>query len=105
MTGEEKIFKIAGSLGMPELLDQTAEEAAELAQAALKLARILRGKNPTPLTREEAWEHLAEELADVKLCMEVIETGWPNVEAIADEIKAKKMERWLHRLGVEEPDT
>ena len=29
------------------MLEQLAEEAAELSQAALKLARVLRGENPT----------------------------------------------------------
>lgn len=31
-----------------EILAQTGEEAAELAQAALKLRRALTGENPTP---------------------------------------------------------
>ena len=35
-------------IGESALLQQIAEEAAELAQAALKLARKLDGKNPTP---------------------------------------------------------
>ena len=35
-------------IGTPAMLEQMAEEAAELAQAALKLARVLRAENPTP---------------------------------------------------------
>lgn len=37
------------------LLEQAAEEAAELAQACLKLARVYRGENPTPVTEEKAY--------------------------------------------------
>lgn len=35
-------------IGTAALLEQLAEESAELAQAALKMARKLRGENPTP---------------------------------------------------------
>lgn len=47
------------------MLEQLAEEAAELSQAALKLARVLRGENPTTVTRKEARKHLTEEYTDV----------------------------------------
>ena len=36
-------------IGTSAKLEQLAEEAAELSQAALKLARVLRGENPTPV--------------------------------------------------------
>ena len=48
-------------IGTPAMLEQLAEEAAELSQAALKLARVLRGENPTPVTRREVRKHLIEE--------------------------------------------
>lgn len=35
-------------IGTAALLEQLAEESAELAQAALKMARKLRNENPTP---------------------------------------------------------
>ena len=41
-------FEVIRSLGEPALLEQLAEECSELAQAALKLARLERGENPTP---------------------------------------------------------
>ena len=37
-------------IGKPAMLEQLAEEAAELSQAALKLARVIRNENPTPVT-------------------------------------------------------
>lgn len=51
-----------------EVLAQLAEEAAELAQAALKLRRVLDGTNPTPLSESKARAALAEERTDVSLC-------------------------------------
>ena len=38
------------------------EEALELALAALKLRRVLDGRNPTPVTEEQATENLLEYL-------------------------------------------
>lgn len=43
--------KITKTLGMPEVLAQLAEEAAELSQAALKLRRALEKRNPHPHSR------------------------------------------------------
>lgn len=43
---------IASVLSTEDILCQLAEEASELAQAALKLRRALTGTNPTPLPEE-----------------------------------------------------
>lgn len=53
--GSRKIHEI---LGESELLAQLAEEAAELAQAALKLRRALDGSNPTPKSVSECRDAL-----------------------------------------------
>ena len=50
---------IAEKIGQAALLEQTAEEAAELSHAALKLARILRGENPTPVDAVNARKALS----------------------------------------------
>lgn len=42
-------------IGLPAMHEQLAEEATELAKEALKMARILRGENPTPVTMETPW--------------------------------------------------
>ena len=55
-------------IGIPAMLEQTAEECSELAKAAIKLLRILYNENPTPVTEEEAQEALEEEFSDVILC-------------------------------------
>lgn len=52
----------------PAMYEALAEECAELAQAALKMARVLRGENPTPVSEAEAMEMVVEELTDVISC-------------------------------------
>lgn len=64
-TAIENIDIIKRTVSMPDLYEQLAEEAAELAQAANKMARVLRGTNPTPKTEEEARNSLIEEYTDV----------------------------------------
>lgn len=60
-------------IGRPAMLEQAAEEASELAKAALKLARIYRGENPTPITRGDAALNLIEEYTDLVQCMEELD--------------------------------
>ena len=55
-------------IGEAALLEQTAEEASELSQACLKMARKIRGENPTPKDTNDILENLNEEIADVILC-------------------------------------
>ena len=61
---------IIEKIGKPAMLEQLAEEAAELAQAALKCARILRDENPTPVSMEDAVANLSEEVTDVSTCLD-----------------------------------
>lgn len=70
-------------IGTPAMLEQMAEEAAELAQAALKLARVLRAENTTPVTLEEAKMNLTEEFTDVQHCAGELklETDWRQIDA------------------------
>jgi len=94
MTNVE-IVKAALSKG--ELLAQLAEEAAELAQAALKLRRTLSNANPTPVTMEEAYDNLMEELADIGNCLDAL--GYDEKDmALVEQKKPAKMERWAGRL-------
>lgn len=44
--------KVSDILSKTEILAQLAEEASELAQAALKLRRAMDGTNPTPKSVE-----------------------------------------------------
>lgn len=54
--------EILNRIGLPALLEQTAEECSELAQACLKYARLLRQENPTPKTEQECVCELMEDL-------------------------------------------
>lgn len=79
-----------------ELLRQTAEEAAELAQAALKVIRAAKGT--TPLDGEDAVDMLVEEIADVQNCIAVLSERLPSLQDKANKISAEKMKRWKERL-------
>ena len=57
--------EILNKIGEAAVLEQLAEECTELAQSALKLARKIRGENPTPKSLEECKASLQEEAADV----------------------------------------
>ena len=79
-------------------LCQLAEEAAELAQAALKIVRTLDGNNPTPYTYDEAVDELCEEIADVNVCatvvMDKLKIGYEGVS----DLEVEKFDRWAKRL-------
>ena len=49
-----KDIDIVREIGSAAALEQLAEEASELTKASLKMARIIRGDNPTPVAYEEA---------------------------------------------------
>ena len=85
---------IKGKIPVTELLAGLAEEASELAQAALKYRRTLDGTNPTPMKQDEAYENLCEEVADVRLYMKVL--SLPN--SYISSIMEQKMKRWENRL-------
>ena len=91
------------AIGLPATLELLAEESTELAQAALKTARVLRGENPTPVTLEEARDHLAEELADVLIVSWPIHI-WGDMPYRVIQWKTKKEERLKKRLEEMEDD-
>lgn len=100
--------EIAEILGMEELLCQLAEECAELSKAALKLRRVITGKNPTPKTREECIADLAEEYADTDLVNRMV---WSLIRDPACTMEAarvqqaRKTARWKGRLDAREVTT
>lgn len=77
-------------------LEQLAEEASELAHAALKLARILRGENPTPMPEEAARKNLTEEIADVMVTVDSL-MDTRMLRDIGTHCTEKK-DRWEQRL-------
>lgn len=93
----DALEKFKDKVGEAAVLEQLAEECTELAHAALKAARIIRGENPTPVTMQEAKENLLEEIADLNVCLAVL--NWEGTSADELEpIAQKKMSRWIIRL-------
>lgn len=83
---------IIEKIGVPAALEQLAEEATELAQAALKHARKLRGENYTPKKDEELIHNVIEEYTDVIVCAMCLDLN-PDFE-----IMFSKMKRWEERI-------
>ena len=86
-------------LGAPEVLTQLAEEAAELAQAALKLRRTLVKVNPTPMDVGKAMANLYEEIADVQNSLSVLDARGQLDKGDIERLREFKMTRWVKRLG------
>lgn len=87
-------------IGKPAALEGLAEEAAELAQAALKLARNLRGENPTNSNEIVCTIHLAEEIADVEWYIEQL--GDVVDRDTVECVKVHKQQRACKRLGLDD---
>lgn len=102
--------KVSDILPKTEILAQLAEEASELAQAALKLRRALDGTNPTPKSVAECEANLTEEIADVTIAIDVLFDSWFGVSIESEsvfwdaerEIEDAKYKRWLSRLEAKE---
>lgn len=99
-------YDIAKALGEPAVLELLAEECAELAQAALKMARWQRNENPTPKTWPECKLQLEEEMADVTLCSELLYKSAQDTNVVdPDEILVfveRKRVRLKERMAAEE---
>ena len=89
---ERNIADISNSLSEAARYEQLAEECSELAQAALKKARKLRGENYTPKSMKEIDASIDEEWADILLVKDVcgLNTNWNMFE--------QKSDRWRERL-------
>ena len=83
---------VRSQLSQAALFEQLGEECAELAQAALKMARLERGENPTPMLLEEIQANLVEEVSDVDLVLSVLNIG-PSART-----QERKLARWVGRI-------
>lgn len=88
---------IRQKIGTSEALAQLAEEAAELAKAAIKCRRAIDSKNPTPVTWAEAVMNLREEIADVDLCLVVLGDLCETTDMELKRMEEKQT-RWIERL-------
>lgn len=93
---ENYVERVRAHLTDSELLCQLAEECAELAQAALKLRRVITGDNPTPVSEREASADYVEEVADVMACLMALK--FPVDHGNIHDIQESKFRRWVERL-------
>lgn len=88
-------------IGEEPLLELLGEECSELTHAALKMARVKRGENPTPVTEDKAKENLIEEIADVYLVLDEIFENHVyglSYEDVSNIIDIKNL-RWSMRVN------
>ena len=105
MRNEDYLGYISDHLTRREALGQLAEEAAELAQAAMKLCRTLDDShNPTSISRVVGWRHLDEELVDVLNAYCAVNGSFSAAAgALMDCAGSPKWERWYERVkGVQQ---
>ena len=90
----ENMEYIQSKLSRRDLYEMLAEEAAELAQAALKVIRAegMSG-SITPVSVEEAHANLNEEVVDVLVVLAAL-----NVEIFNAKLADAKAQRWADRL-------
>ena len=96
MTYTDMLNYIKSHVSKKELLAQLAEEATELAHAALKYRRALDDENPTPVSSDEAFKNLIEEIDDIGLCLETLALMW-RVKSNSLQ-REQKLNRWVERL-------
>ena len=88
--------EIIDKVGESAILEQLAEECAELAKAALKLSRVMRKENPTPVTVNDAFDNLVEEIGDVRLLLRVTDFMYDSIDT--QETEKYKLQRWENRI-------
>lgn len=87
-------YQLVSDLPARDLLEQLAEESAELSQAALKLIRAQgMSQNPTPISEVEALASLKEEVNDVLIILVIL--GLADQSAVHD---WRKLARWAERI-------
>jgi NTP pyrophosphatase (non-canonical NTP hydrolase) len=96
MVNKEDLKYIKENLSTNDAYCQLAEEAAELAHAALKVIRAINNTNPTPKTILEAIDTLHEEAADVFNALYVVIDVYEFIKV--RDIAKRKMKRWKERL-------
>lgn len=81
-----------------ELLTRLAEEASELAQAALKLRRAMADKPDTPISIKDAKNSLDEEIIDVFALLDMLHLCAPYKRSMFDAGYVYKIQRWYNRI-------
>ena len=99
MTVEDAQVYVMNHLDDRTKLEQLAEEAAELSQAALKLIRASElCNNPTMITKEQALQNMHEEIIDVLMCVRAYNCLLECVDFADAAENSDKWLRWAERL-------
>ena len=86
------------------ILEQLAEEGSELSKASLKIIRAEEmSNNFTPVTREEAFSNLCEEIHDTLMVVLLLWSKCKYSHEYAGKFNPK-WERWAKRLGYKEEE-
>ena len=90
---------LVDAIGKPALLEQTAEECTELAQACLKYARHLRAENKVHKPFADIKANFNEEIADLSVCIDELgKAGMLDLDEI-ERIKEYKLKRMKERMA------
>lgn len=100
MTERDKhLTNIQHKLGERDLLEQLAEEAAELARAALKVVRASpESRNSTDISLEDARADLTEEIVDVLNAAAALVGSECFACLLELHLSSEKWERWVERI-------
>jgi NTP pyrophosphatase (non-canonical NTP hydrolase) len=86
-------------IGAPAMLEQTAEECTELAQACLKYARYFRAENKVHRPFFDIKANFNEKLADVAICIDELANGDLIDAHAVEECKRFKYKRMKERMA------
>lgn len=92
------MIQLADYIGKPAMMEQFAEECIEAAHAAMKYARYMRDENPCDesVTEKKLRDNLAEEMADVVVCLrQMDELGFNEYLSIIDEKERRMLDRLI----------
>ena len=89
---------VTNHISKPALLELCAEECTELAHACLKMARKMRGENPTPAHLVDIRKDLTEEAADVDLCINALIKSRLISYTDLSVVQIEKEKRWEERI-------
>lgn len=91
---------LSDKIGTPAMLEQTAEECTELAYACLKLARTMRGNNPSVRSESQMNDKLREGVADVMICIDELFYCELVPEDVVENIMLQKIRRQDDRFKI-----
>lgn len=89
----QTMLEQAEQFGLENRLLQCTEEAGELIQALSKYRRILHGDKTCQTDMIHAEYMIAEEIADIEICIKQLKYLLGNTEEQIEQIKAEKIER------------